>query len=345
MTITTPVASSLLDIRNLKASFFTRRGVVKAVDGVSFKLGPGEVLGLVGESGCGKSVTALSVLRSLQIPGRIVDGEIFFEGNDLVKMSERDLRQIRGRRIAMVPQDPLTALNPVLKVGDHIREVLEFHMGLRGRAATTRGIELLERVGIPSAAERFEAYPHQLSGGMRQRVLIALAIACEPALLIADEPTTALDATIQAQILELLADLTQASRMALLLITHNLGIVASHCHRVAVMYAGLIMEMAPVDQLFAAPQHRYTSGLLDCVPRLDRQGKGVFYTIPGSPPDPTDLPTGCPFHPRCAFKTPNCVSDRPPLTLTPHGDSLDLSERAAVACWNPRKPGETPTPQ
>ncbi len=325
----------LLEIRDLHSSFFTRRGEVRAVDGVSLTLAKGETLGLVGESGCGKSVTALSVLRAIPQPGRIVSGQVLFEGHDLVKLNDHGMREVRGKRIAMVPQDPLTALNPVIKVGDHLLEVLEFHLGLKGRTARNRAIELLERVGIPSAAERFDAYPHQLSGGMRQRVLIALAIACKPALLIADEPTTALDATIQAQILELLAELTHESDMALLLITHNLGIVASHCDRVAVMYAGHVMESAPVEQLFAMPRHRYTTGLLECVPRLDRQGKGNFFTIPGSPPDPLALPTGCPFHPRCGYAVVACVSEFPPLTRTHFETTTHNDTEGVVACWNP----------
>jgi oligopeptide transport system ATP-binding protein len=322
----------LLDVRDLHTQFFTRRGLVRAVDGVSLTLDAGETLGLVGESGCGKSVTALSVLRAVQEPGRVVSGQIVFQGEDVLRLSERRMQQVRGRRIAMIPQDPLTALNPVLSVGDQLAEVLEIHLGMRGRRARNRGIELLERVGIPLAAQRFDAYPHQMSGGMRQRVLIAMAIACQPGLLIADEPTTALDATIQAQILELLGELTREANMGLLLITHNLGIVAGHCDRVAIMYAGRVVETAPVRELFAHPHHRYTNGLLECVPRLDRQGKGVFHTIPGAPPDPAAIPSGCPFHPRCAFAVPRCVDDVPQLTTV----TID-GRPGTFACWNPRR--------
>jgi oligopeptide transport system ATP-binding protein len=268
----------------------------------------------------------------VQEPGRVVSGQIVFQGEDILRLSERGMQKVRGRRIAMIPQDPLTALNPVLSVGDQLAEVLTIHLGMHGRRARNRGIELLERVGIPLAAQRFDAYPHQMSGGMRQRVLIAMAIACQPGLLIADEPTTALDATIQAQILELLGALTRESNMGMLLITHNLGIVAGHCDRVAIMYAGRIVETAPVRELFAHPHHRYTVGLLECVPRLDRQGKGVFHTIPGSPPDPADIPSGCPFHPRCAFAVARCIADQPQLTAaTADGDV------GAYACWNPHR--------
>ena len=332
MTASDKWSGALLEVRDLHTHFFTRRGVVRAVDGVSLTLQAGETLGLVGESGCGKSVTALSVLRAVQEPGRVVSGEIVFQGEDILRLSERRMQQVRGRRIAMIPQDPLTALNPVLSVGDQLAEVLEIHLDMHGRRARNRGIELLERVGIPLAAQRFDAYPHQMSGGMRQRVLIAMAIACQPGLLIADEPTTALDATIQAQILELLADLTREANMGLLLITHNLGIVAGHCDRVAIMYAGRIVETAPVRELFADAHHRYTNGLLECVPRLDRQGKGVFHTIPGAPPDPAVIPSGCPFHPRCAFAVSRCVDEEPLLTTT----TID-GRPGTFACWNPRR--------
>ncbi len=321
----------LLEVRDLHTQFFTRRGALRAVDGVSLTIEAGETLGLVGESGCGKSVTALSILRAVQEPGRVVGGQVLFQGENVLTLSERGMQRVRGRRIGMIPQDPLTALNPVLGVGDQLAEVLGVHLGMHGRRARHRGIELLERVGIPLAAQRFDAYPHQMSGGMRQRVLIAMAIACQPGLLIADEPTTALDATIQAQILELLGELTREANMGLLLITHNLGIVAGHCDRVAVMYAGRIVETAPVRDLFAHPHHRYTNGLLECVPRLDRQGKGVFHTIPGSPPDPAAIPSGCPFHPRCAFAVSRCAEDQPQLTAAPAATGA-----AAFACWNPR---------
>jgi oligopeptide/dipeptide ABC transporter ATP-binding protein len=323
--------------------------VVRAVDGVSFTLAAGETLGLVGESGCGKSMTALSVLGAVPEPGRVAGGEVLFEGQDLRRLSEGAMQRVRGRRIAMIPQDPLSALNPAMKVGAHLTEVLSVHLGMRGGAARQRAIELLDHVGIPAAGERFDAYPHQLSGGMRQRVLIALAIACRPALLIADEPTTALDATIQAQILDLLAELTRAAHMALLLITHNLGIVAGYCDRVAVMYAGRLVETAPVDALFTAPRHRYTVGLLECVPRLDRPGKGVFHTIRGAPPDLSAVPPGCPFHPRCAHVVAECSTVRPELMpvngATAAGGETGAAEVTGkaghlAACWNPQRDDE-----
>lgn len=319
--------TAILSVRGLKTEFATRRGIVRAVDDVSFELVPGETLGIVGESGSGKSATALSVLRAVPEPGRVVAGEILFEGQDLTQLDERQMRQIRGRRIAMIPQDPLTALNPVISIGDHVTEILGIHLGLRGQAATDRAIHLLELVGIPGARSRLRTYPHQLSGGMRQRVMIAIAIACEPAVLIADEPTTALDATIQAQILELLDDLKSRLGMAVILITHNLGIVAGHCNRAAVMYAGRIVETAAVRPLFASPDHPYTHGLLACVPRLDRPAKTPFPSIPGSPPDLINPPPGCPFHPRCRSASGHCSTERPTLYAR--------QPERLVACWHP----------
>jgi oligopeptide/dipeptide ABC transporter ATP-binding protein len=331
----------VLRVRDLRTQFDTRRGVVRAVDHVSFDLAAGETLGIVGESGSGKSATALSVLRAVPEPGRVVGGQILFEGRDLLTLPAAEMRRVRGRRIGMAPQDPLTALNPVLTVGDHLTEVLGLHMGLRGRQAEERAVDLLELVGIPGAATRLKHYPHQMSGGMRQRVMIAIAIACDPAVLIADEPTTALDATIQAQILELLDDLKQRLGMAVILITHNLGIVAGHCNRALVMYAGRVVETAAVRPLFAAPQHPYTSGLLACVPRLDRPTKSTFPSIPGAPPDLVAPPSGCPFHPRCPRASERCAAERPELA--------ELSPGHAAACWHPTSlpaaaPATSPAP-
>jgi oligopeptide/dipeptide ABC transporter ATP-binding protein len=317
----------VLRVRGLCTEFAAGHGIVRAVDHVSFDLAPAETLAIVGESGSGKSVTALSVLRAVPEPGRVTAGEVLLEGQDLLKLPARQVRRIRGRRIAMIPQDPLTALNPVLTIGDHLTEVLGLHLGLRGRRAAERAVALLELVGIPGAAARLRSHPYQLSGGMRQRVMIAIAIACDPAVLIADEPTTALDATIQAQILELIDDLKQRLGMAVVLITHNLGIVAGHCNRAAVMYAGRIVETAAVRPLFARPQHPYTLGLLSCVPRLDRPAKTTFPSIPGAPPDLAARPPGCPFHPRCPRATDRCVAEMPALA--------ELLPEHHAACWHP----------
>ena len=324
----------VLDVRDLRVLFDTRRGRARAVDGVNLSLRAGETLGLVGESGCGKTVTALSLMRSVPSPGRIDGGSVIFEGRDLLTMPEAQVARLRGRRLALIPQDPLTALNPVMTVGDHLTEVLNVHLGIRGDAATSRAADLMARVGIPEPRRRLDSYPHQLSGGMRQRVMIALAIACQPAILIADEPTTALDATVQAQILELLDELKRETGMSLLLITHNLGIVAGHCDRVAVMYCGRVAETAPVADLFAHPHHRYTAGLLACVPRLDRQEKGVFYTIPGIPPELTTLPPGCAFAARCEAVTDRCRSERPELV------NVDDTGAHRMSCWNPAGIGD-----
>ena len=330
----TASSDPVLSVRNLRVEFDTRRGRVRAVDGVSFTLNAGETLGLVGESGCGKTVTALSLLRSVPAPGKIDGGTIEFEGRNLLSISERDMTRLRGKRIALIPQDPLTALNPVMTVGDHLVEVLDIHLGMRGETAISRAADLLSRVGIPEPRKRLDAYPHQLSGGMRQRVMIALAIACEPAVLIADEPTTALDATVQAQILELLDEIKRETGMSLLLITHNLGIVAGHCNRVAVMYCGRIAETASAGDLFKHPHHRYTAGLLACVPRLDRQGKGIFFTIPGTPPDLTNLPQGCAFASRCDAVTDQCLRERPELSTANGLAETGMSDHL-MACWNP----------
>jgi len=319
---TTPV----LDVRGLRASFFTRRGEVHAVRDVSFSLHQGETLALVGESGSGKTATAMSILRMLPASGEIRDGEIVFNGVNLLTRSERQMEKIRGRQIGLIPQDPSASLNPLMTVGDHMTELLGVHLGLHGRAARDRSIELLQAVGIPEPENRFKAYPHQLSGGMRQRVMIALAIACRPALLIADEPTTALDSTVQAQILELIATLAREMNTATILITHNLGIVAGLAERVAVMYAGRMVEFAPRHELFDDPHHPYTVGLLDCVPRVDRITPGTFQTIAGQPPDLLQVDPGCSFAPRCGFVSDQCLTDLP--MLVPDG----AAHRAA--CWN-----------
>ena len=302
-----------LSIRNLRTWFHGGDTPARSVDGVTFDVLPGETLGVVGESGCGKSVTALSVLRLIRPPGRIEPGsEILFEGRDLLAMPERALRAIRGDRIAMIFQEPMTALNPVLTVGEQIAEVPRVHAGLGRAAARARAVEMLEAVGIPDPARRAGEYPHQLSGGMRQRVMIAMALVMNPAVVIADEPTTALDVTIQAQILELLAEMQGRLGTAILLITHDLGVVAEVARRVVVMYAGEVVEQATVDALFAAPQHPYTEGLLAAVPRLG-EARDRLATIPGTVPPATAWPTGCRFRERCAYAWERCEREHPPL--------------------------------
>jgi len=303
---------TLLDVRNLKTYFFTSHGLVKAVGGVDFTIDEGETLALVGESGCGKSMTALSLLRLVPSPGRIVEGEILFNGENLVKLPEEEIRRIRGNKIAMVFQEPMTALNPVFRVGEQIAEVLRFHRGLSPADANEKAANLLRQVGIPSAGDRLRDYPHQLSGGMRQRVVIAMALACHPKLLIADEPTTALDVTIQAQIMELLDTIGNERRMGTLLITHDLGIVAESADRVAIMYAGLIMEYAPVNELFANPLHPYTLGLLDSIPHLGAKGQRLV-PIRGQVPSLHDMPSGCPFSDRCDRADEGCLAKIPLL--------------------------------
>ena len=308
--------SHLLEVKNLQTQFRTRAGVVRAVDGVSFRLGRGELLGLVGESGCGKSVTALSVMRLVAPPGKIVGGEVLFDGEDLLKASESRLREIRGDDIAMIFQDPLTSLNPVYTVGEQIAEALRLHRKMNHRQAREAAVEAMREVSIPDPARRADDYPHQLSGGMRQRVMIAMALACGPKLLIADEPTTALDVTIQAQILELLDELRRTRELAVLLITHDLGVVAEVADRVAVMYTGRIVEESPVAELFARPKHPYTEGLLRSVPKLsvkDVQKAERLQSIEGTVPKLTDLPPGCHFAPRCPHRMPRCTEGVIPL--------------------------------
>src|SRR5438270_4363256 len=308
--------SHLLEVRNLHTYFQTREGLVCAVEGVSFYLGRGELLGLVGESGCGKSITALSIMRLVAPPGKIVAGEILFDGRDLLKLSNREMRDVRGNDVAMIFQDPMTSLNPVFAVGEQIAEALRLHRKLSRKAARAAAVEAMREVSIPDPELRVNDYPHQLSGGMRQRVMIAMALACDPKVLIADEPTTALDVTIQAQILELLNNLRHTRELAVLLITHDLGVVAEVAERVCVMYTGKIVEESPVDELFARPKHPYTEGLLRSVPKLS--SKDVIkperlQTIEGMVPRPNALPPGCHFEPRCHFRMPRCREGEIPL--------------------------------
>jgi len=307
--MTTP----LLEIENLHTFFYTDNGVARAVDGVSFSVGVGETVGVVGESGCGKSVTALSILRLVRPPGRIEDGSVMrFDGRDLLELDEREMQHVRGNRIAMVFQEPMTALNPVFTIGDQIGEVARIHAGMSKRDAWAKAIEMLKVVGIPAPEQRAGEYPHQLSGGMRQRVVIAMALVMNPALVVADEPTTALDVTIQAQILELLADLTRRLGTSVLLITHDLGVVAENCTRVIVMYAGEVVEEATTIDLFARAHHPYTEGLLGAMPRVGGE-KDRLATIPGTVPPPTSWPKGCRFRDRCPYSWERCEAEHPPL--------------------------------
>ena len=305
---------TLLDVRNLQTHFSTRGGVVRAVDGVSWDVQEGETVALVGESGCGKSVSALSIMRLVAGPsGQIVGGEVLFKGRDLLRLSEEEMRHVRGREIGMVFQEPMTSLNPVLTIGRQLTEGLEIHLGLSPAAAQRRAAELLGMVGIPDPERRLPQYPHQFSGGMRQRMMIAMALSCNPSLILADEPTTALDVTIQAQILELMKDLSRRFGVALLIITHNLGVVARYADRVNVMYAGRIIERGTARELYANPRHPYTLGLLRSVPRLDEPRRARLDPIEGQPPDLTRLPAGCAFAPRCAFSVDRCRVEVPPL--------------------------------
>jgi len=317
----------LLAVDDLRVRFKTQRGLVHAVNGISFDVRPGETLGLVGESGCGKSVTALTTMGILPRAARIASGSIRLDGRELLGLSERQWRRVRGKEIAMIFQDPMTSLNPVLTVGAQLREAIEEHLDLDRKAATRRAVELLEQVGIPSPADRLRNYPHQFSGGMRQRVMIAIALACEPKVLIADEPTTALDVTIQAQILDLLRDLVADRGTSLVLITHDLGVVAGMCERVKVMYAGTLVEEGSASELFAAPRHPYTLGLLQSVPRLDAGRKQPLRPIPGAPRNMLSEPVSCPFAPRCRNRIDRCDAELPQL------QRLDTGQRAA--CFNP----------
>jgi oligopeptide/dipeptide ABC transporter ATP-binding protein len=317
----------LLSVEDLRVKFWTQRGTVHAVNGISFDIAPGETLGIVGESGCGKSVTSLALMGILPRAGRITGGTAMFGDRDLFRLSDRDLRRIRGRDIAMIFQDPMTSLNPVLTIGRQIREALEAHFDLGKGEANRRIADLLEQVGIPSPDLRLKDYPHQFSGGMRQRAMIAMALACEPKVLIADEPTTALDVTIQAQILDLLKRLVEDRETALILITHDLGVVAGMCERVNVMYAGMFMETGSADQLFTRPRHPYTLGLLQSVPRLDAERKTKLQPIEGSPRDMLRAPQACPFQPRCRFEVEQSSLEVPPLR--------ELEPGHMVACFNP----------
>jgi oligopeptide/dipeptide ABC transporter ATP-binding protein len=316
----------LLDVRNLRTEFATRGGVVRAVDDVSWDIGEGETVALVGESGCGKSVSALSVMRLVAAPaGRIVGGQVLFRGRDLLELSEEEMRRIRGREIAMIFQEPMTSLNPVLSIGRQLTEGLEIHLGMAPAAARGRAVELLAMVGIPDPERRLPQYPHQFSGGMRQRMMIAMALACEPALVLADEPTTALDVTIQAQILELMRDLACRLAVAMLIITHNLGVVARYADRVNVMYAGRIIERGTARELYGNPRHPYTLGLLRSVPRLDEPRRARLDPIEGQPPDLSRLGAGCAFAPRCAFRVERCRSEQPTL--------VSVGDTHVSACW------------
>jgi len=316
----------MLEVNGLKTQFFTQDGVVKAVDDVSFYVNEGETLGIVGESGCGKSVSVLSVMRLIpQPPGKIVDGEVIFDGQDLIKMSDDEIRRVRGNKIAMIFQDPMTSLNPVLTIGRQIQESLELHMGMNKHESRKRAAELLELVGIPEADARLDDYPHQFSGGMRQRAMIAMSLACNPRLLIADEPTTALDVTIQAQIVELVKRLRDEIGMAIIWITHDLGVVAGLADRMMVMYAGHVVEEAPVKEVYADPRHPYTLGLLGSLPRLDELRQDRLTSIEGLPPDLIALPPGCPFEPRCVYAIDRCREVRPMLE--------PVGPRHRIACW------------
>ena len=316
----------ILEVRNLKTQFQTQDGVVKAVDDVSFYVMPGETLGVVGESGCGKSMTGLSIMRLIPSPpGKIVAGEILFQGDDILRMTDDQVRSIRGNDIAMIFQDPMTSLNPVLTINRQISEALQLHMGMNKGQARQRTIELLHMVGIPNAEERVDQYPHQFSGGMRQRVMIAMALSCNPKLLIADEPTTALDVTIQAQILDLMRTLQTERDTGVILVTHSMGVVAGMADRIQVMYAGHIVETASTEEIFANPRHPYTVGLLKSIPRLDATRKEKLEPIRGLPPDLIDLPDMCPFVPRCNYAREKCEQKNPPL--------LEVKEGHWAACW------------
>ena len=307
------MTAPLLELDDLRTYFYTDTGIARSVDGVSFTVGAGETVGVVGESGCGKSVTALSILRLVRAPGRIEPGSaIRFEGKDLLTLGEKEMQQVRGNRIAMVFQEPMTALNPVFTVGDQIAEVARIHAGMSKRDAWHKAVEMLRLVGIPAPEQRASEYPHQLSGGMRQRVVIAMALVMNPALIIADEPTTALDVTIQAQILELMADLTKRLGTSILLITHDLGVVAENCSRVIVMYAGEVVEEAATAELFASAHHPYTEGLLGAMPRVGGEAERLA-TIPGTVPPPTAWPEGCRFRDRCPYAWERCEREHPPL--------------------------------
>ena len=318
--------SKVLEIKDLATYFYTHDGVVKAVDGISYEIDEGETLGIVGESGCGKSVSALSIMRLIaDPPGRIERGEVIFEGRNLLELSDSEMRAVRGNRIGMIFQEPMTSLNPVLTIERQITETLELHLKMTKKQARGRAGELLELVGIPDPVRRLKDYPHQMSGGMRQRVMIAMAISCNPRLIIADEPTTALDVTIQAQILELMQSLCKDLGTALIIITHNLGVVARYASRVLVMYAGKLIETADAISLYGDPRHPYTLGLLNSVPRLDEEAGTKLQPIEGLPPDLIDMPDSCSFAPRCRYVIERCTAETPPLD--------EVFAGHASACW------------
>jgi len=317
---------TMLEVKGLQTYFKTDAGIVKAVDGISFTLNKGETLGIVGESGSGKSVTNLSIMRLIPSPpGKIVGGEVLFEGKDILKLSEGELRHLRGNDISMIFQDPMTSLNPFLRISTQMIETIRLHQSMSRKEALAKSIEMLKLVGIPAAEERIHNYPHQFSGGMRQRVMIGMALSCEAKILIADEPTTALDVTIQAQILELIQELSKKLDTAVILITHDLGVVAGMCDTVCVMYAGKIVEKAKTDDLYANPSHPYTYGLIQSVPRLDKAHDGKLFSIEGQPPNVIDLPPCCPFHPRCHKAMDICRTKYPP--------TKDLGNGHEVSCW------------
>jgi oligopeptide transport system ATP-binding protein len=319
------LSEKLLEIKDERLSFFTPAGEVKALNGVSFSMEEGEVLGIVGESGSGKSVTAYSVMGLTAYPGKLIDGTINFNGHQIDKMSEKEMRKIRGNEVSIIFQDPMTSLNPVYTIGNQITEVICLHTGKSKKEAHDRAKELLELVGINEPAKRLKQYPHELSGGMRQRVMIAIALACEPKLLIADEPTTALDVTIQAQILELMQELRKKLGMSIIMITHDLGVVASMCERIAVMYAGHIVEYGTADEIFYEPKHEYTKGLIKSIPKLNVQETERLIPIEGQPVDLLNPPAGCPFAPRCANCMKICLREMPPKT--------ELSDTHYSQCW------------
>lgn len=319
------MSEKLLEIKDEKLSFFTPAGEVKALNGVSFSMNEGEVLGIVGESGSGKSVTAYSIMGLTAYPGKLIGGTIYFNGHQIEKMSEKEMRKIRGNEVSIIFQDPMTSLNPVYTIGNQITEVIRLHTGKNKKEAYDRAEELLELVGINEPTKRLKQYPHELSGGMRQRVMIAIALACEPKLLIADEPTTALDVTIQAQILELMQELRQKLGMSIIMITHDLGVVASMCERIAVMYAGHIVEYGTADEIFYEPKHEYTKGLINSIPKLSAQEIERLVPIEGQPVDLLNPPAGCPFAPRCANCMKICLREMPPKT--------ELSDTHYSHCW------------
>lgn len=319
------LAEKLLEVKDMKTSFFIHVGEVQAVRGVSFTVNKGEAIGIVGESGSGKSVTSMSVMKLLQYPGKIKSGEVLFKGEDIVGKTDKEMMAIRGNEIAMIFQDPMTSLNPVYTIGDQIIEAIRRHQGLGKKEAKEKAIEMLKLVGIPSPETRVDNYPHEFSGGMRQRAMIAIALSCEPDLLIADEPTTALDVTIQAQILELMKDLKDKINTSIILITHDLGVVADVCSRIIVMYGGLIMEEGTAEEIFYDPKHPYTMGLLKSIPRLDLEQKQRLIPVEGTPPDLIKPPVGCPFASRCPYAMKICTEHRPPY--------FEPSKGHRSMCW------------